>query len=315
MISVIIPVYNSEQYLTKCLESIVRQTYKDFECIIVDDGSTDLSLSICLDFENRDSRFRVFQKENGGVSSARNYGIQHSRSEFIYMADSDDELYDDALGYLASKMTSQIDLVFAGFTMTNIDGKQVYTTVQGHDFLVNAKEAMDIVACPSKYYKTLGMPWLNLFRKSVIEKGCLKFDERYSIAEDRLFLVSYISNCSNCIRFTTKPIYKYYLRPSGIMNTRYQVFQERTLKILDLYIEILKVVNSYAKSKKMVFQTKLTIYTKYQELCLYVNQFGHSEMCQGLYNKMASCMTPHDLWMLKCRDRLKQLIKYLHSNS
>ncbi len=224
MISVIVPVYNSEQYLTNCLESIVRQTYKDFECIIVDDGSTDNSLIISKHYESIDPRIQVFQKENGGVSSARNYGIRQSKSEFIYMADSDDELFDDALAFLASVMTSQIDLVFAGFEMINIEGKQVYSTNPGQDFIVNAKEAMDIVACPSKYYKTLGMPWLNLFRKSVIEKGCLVFDEKYSIAEDRLFLVSYITNCSNCIRFTTKPIYKYYLRPSGIMNTRYKVF-------------------------------------------------------------------------------------------
>ena len=150
MISVIIPVYNSEQYLTKCLESIVRQTYRDFECIIVD---------------------------NGGISSARNFGIRHSRSEFVYLADSDDELYDDALGFLVSKMTSHIDLVFAGFEMINTERELVYSTKPGQDFIENAKEAMDIVASPSKYYKTLGMPWLNLFRKSVIEKGGLEFDE------------------------------------------------------------------------------------------------------------------------------------------
>ena len=307
MISVIIPVYNSEQYLTKCLESIVRQTYKDFECIIVDDGSTDHSLSICLDFEKRDSRFRVFQKENAGVSSARNYGIRQSRSEFIYMADSDDELFDDALAFLASVMTSQIDLVFAGFEMINTEGKQVYSTNPGQDFIVNAKEAMDIVACPSKYYKTLGMPWLNLFRKSVIEKGGLEFDERYSIAEDRLFLVSYITNCSNCIRFTTKPIYKYYLRPSGIMNTRYSVFQEKTLKTLDLYTEILKVVKSYAKSKKMIFQTKLAVYTMYQELCLYAIQFEHKEMCKPLKDKTISNLTSWDLIVLRGRHTLKTI--------
>lgn len=307
MISVIVPVYNSEQYLTKCLDSIVRQTYKDFECIIVDDGSTDHSLSICLDFEKRDPRFRVFQKENAGVSSARNYGIRHSKSEFIYMADSDDELFDDALAFLASVMTSQIDLVFAGFEMINTEGKQVYSTNPGQDFIVNAKEAMDIVACPSKYYKTLGMPWLNLFRKSVIEKGGLEFDERYSIAEDRLFLVSFITNCTNSIRFTTKPIYKYYQRPDSITNTRFQVYQERTLKTLDLYIDILKLVKSFSKSTKMISQTKLAVYTKYQELCLYSKQFGHTEMCEDLRDKMISSLTSWDLILLRSRYTFKTI--------
>ena len=308
MISVIVPVYNTEQYLTRCLESILLQTYKGFECIIVDDGSTDRSLSICKDYEKRDPRFRVFHKNNGGVSSARNYGLRNAKGGFIYFVDSDDELFDDTLEYLISKMNPEIDLVFGGFESINSDGKVDYTTTGGHDFIVNPKAAMDVVAIPKKYYYTLGMPWLCLYRKCNIDNASLKFDERYSIAEERLFLVSYIARCKNNIRFTTRPIYKYYLRETSVMNSRHKVFQEKSLKTIDLYMEILKEVTAFGKSKSMIFQTKLAIFTTYQDLCNYVKEFNHPELCQVLYNKMTSSLSSYDLFVLGCRERIKKLV-------
>lgn len=311
MISVIVPVYNTEQYLTRCLESILRQTYKGFECIIVDDGSTDHSLSICKDYEKRDPRFRVFHKENGGLSSARNYGLRNAKGDFIYIADSDDELFDDTLEYLISKMKPEIDLVFGGFVFINSDEKVFYTTTGGHDFIANSKVAMDVVAIPKKYYYTLGMTWLCMYRKSIIDKEFLEFDERYSISEDRLFLVSYIARCKNSIRFTTRPIYKYYRRETSLMNSRYKVFQEKTLKTLDLYIEILKEVTAFGKSKSMVFQTKLAVFTTYKDLCNYVKEFNHPELCQVLYDKMISSLSSSDLFLLGCRDRIKKLARLL----
>lgn len=307
MISVIIPVYNSEKFLPRCLESIVRQTYKDFECVVVDDGSTDHSLSICKDYEKRDPRFRVFHKNNGGVSSARNYGLRNAKGDFIYFADADDELFADALEYLQLKMTPVIDLVLGGFLFATYEGEVVYSTREGLDLVVNNKKAMDIVARPSKYYYTLGMPWLCLFRKSNVDNASLSFDERYSIAEDRLFLVSYIARCKNSVRFTTRPIYKYYRRETSVMNSRNRVFQEKTLKTLDLYMEILKEVTAFGKSKLMVFQTKLAIFTTYHNLCNYVKEFNHPELCQELQYKMESSLSFFDLFFLRFRDIAKRV--------
>jgi glycosyltransferase involved in cell wall biosynthesis len=91
-ISIIVPVYNTEKYLRRCLDSIVAQTFKDYECIIVDDGSTDGSAAICDEYEKKDSRFKVLHKENEGVSAARNVGIEYAEGEFITFVDSDDYL-------------------------------------------------------------------------------------------------------------------------------------------------------------------------------------------------------------------------------
>lgn len=92
LISVIIPVYNVEKYLKRCLDSVLKQTYKNTEIILIDDGSQDNSSNICDEYLNKDSRIRVFHKDNGGLSSARNYGIDHSKGQYIMFVDSDDYL-------------------------------------------------------------------------------------------------------------------------------------------------------------------------------------------------------------------------------
>ena len=89
-ITVIIPVYNAESTLRRCLDSILAQTFTDFECLLINDGSKDRSGEICEEYANKDSRVRVFHKENGGVSSARNVGLDNARGEWITFCDSDD---------------------------------------------------------------------------------------------------------------------------------------------------------------------------------------------------------------------------------
>ena len=93
LISIIIPVYNAEKYLNRCLDSVLAQTFTNWECLLIDDGSKDLSGKICDEYVSKDSRFRVFHKENGGVSVARNLGIRESLGEWIYFCDSDDYVY------------------------------------------------------------------------------------------------------------------------------------------------------------------------------------------------------------------------------
>ena len=113
-ISVIVPVYNVERYLCKCLDSILTQTITEWECILVDDGSTDKSGSICDEYAKKDGRFIVMHKENGGVSSARNLGIKGAHGEWISFVDADDELYEESLSTLYSFVSDSVDIVVAG---------------------------------------------------------------------------------------------------------------------------------------------------------------------------------------------------------
>ena len=99
-VSVIVPVYNSEVYLSMCIDSIINQTYKNLEIILIDDGSTDNSLKICNDYEKKDNRIKVFHQENKGVSAARNLGLSLSQGEYITFVDSDDELIENGISLL-----------------------------------------------------------------------------------------------------------------------------------------------------------------------------------------------------------------------
>lgn len=107
LISIIVPIYNVENYLRQCLDSIVAQTYQNFECLLINDGSPDNSADICREYVSKDSRFRYFEKENGGVSSARNLGIEHSKGEYITFIDSDDWVDSDYLEVLYNSLVDE----------------------------------------------------------------------------------------------------------------------------------------------------------------------------------------------------------------
>lgn len=100
LISIVVPIYNVEKYLRQCLDSILNQTYQNFECLLINDGSPDNSADICREYVEKDSRFKYFEKENGGLSDARNYGIRQSKGSYITFVDSDDWLENDALQLL-----------------------------------------------------------------------------------------------------------------------------------------------------------------------------------------------------------------------
>ena len=104
LISIIVPIYNVEKYLRQCLDSIMNQTYQNFECLLINDGSPDNSANICREYVDKDSRFKYFEKENGGVSSARNLGIEYSKGEYITFIDSDDWVDSDYLELLYMKI-------------------------------------------------------------------------------------------------------------------------------------------------------------------------------------------------------------------
>lgn len=122
MISVIVPVYNTEQYLPRCIESILSQSFTDFELLLIDDGSTDGSGKICDAYAEKDNRIRVFHKENGGVSSARNMGLDEAKGEWVYFVDSDDELLHDGLQVLFDNTNKEVDVVLAGFEEVSEEG-------------------------------------------------------------------------------------------------------------------------------------------------------------------------------------------------
>ena len=122
LISIIVPIYNVENYLRHCLESIQNQTYQNFECLLINDGSPDNSADICREYVSKDSRFRYFEKENGGVSSARNLGIERSKGQFITFIDSDDWVDSDYLEVLYNSLVDErADIAISTYKQFNMD--------------------------------------------------------------------------------------------------------------------------------------------------------------------------------------------------
>lgn len=254
-ISVIIPVYNVEKYLQKCLDSVINQTYKNLEIICINDGSPDNSGKILDEYAKKDSRIIVIHQENAGVSAARNRGLEIATGEYIAFVDSDDwlkpECYELALNVLEND--KEVDLVGYNADIinsrndTNQDlqrNKNWFTLPFVGKFELSQKIAI----------RMCGACWIYLFKASIIKNNKLKFSN-YKFSEDFLFIFEYFAFVKN-IYFLDKNLYNYNLAPYSAM-TKYSSTQNPEYA-LDVYIEIFKeACKFYKKAEKIDFFRKI----------------------------------------------------------
>lgn len=190
-ISIIIPVYNAEQYLTECLDSILGQSFSDYEVIMVDDGSTDGSADVCLRYAEADPRFVYIYKENGGVSSARNKGLDMARGEWVSFIDADDWVSED---YLSSfmQLEHKADVTFFGETSVEMDGtiSQKIPEERYCEGRSDVEETIYYLKCGS-LGDVLGWTWDKFLRNSIIKEYDIRFVEEVSFREDELFALEY----------------------------------------------------------------------------------------------------------------------------
>ena len=203
LISVIVPVYNIENYIAQTVQSILAQTYPHLEILLIDDGSVDKSGEICDAFAKQDERVRVIHKTNGGVSRARNEGLRLAKGEWIAFADGDDILHPTMYEKLAAQMQTGADISFCRFRRTYADG----SALDFHEKRLGAlaQTPWDISLIVKDNHFTLkdkffvnniyGSVWRSLFKREWIEKYALRFFEDVSIKEDRLFMLAYLTHC------------------------------------------------------------------------------------------------------------------------
>ena len=185
MISIIVPVYNVEKYLYRCIDSILAQTYTDFELLLIDDGSKDKSGLICDEYAKKDSRIKVFHKENGGVSTARNIGLQYAQGEWLAFIDADDYVHFNFLASFESMISEDLGLIHWGFCYnTNGDIKTI--PISDKDKIMTMDEV-----CRNKIFH--GYVWSYLFRRDIIKENKILFDTHLKYAEDWLFILTYYS--------------------------------------------------------------------------------------------------------------------------
>ena len=273
LISIIVPIYNVEQYLRQCLDSIIVQTFEDWECILVDDGSQDNSGSICDEYANMDLRFHVIHKKNGGVSSARNIGLKEVKGEWVYFVDSDDTLYSDALSTFTMMIEDSVDAIMAGYTVSQeyydkIILKQiplVYSVKSVSEALIEMYKPTD--------FTYQGYLWCKLFKKTIITDHSLIFNESIYFNEDRLFIVEYLCKCENRIAYTTKPVYGYVNRSSGAMSSLQMSYNPKYVTDFVAYCMMYDFISTHIKDIQLISYAKEGIYHSYQQNMRFMEKF------------------------------------------
>lgn len=189
-ISVIVPIYKAENYLYRCIDSILAQTYTNFELILIDDGSPDHSGTICDEYAMKDDRIRVFHKPNGGVSSARNLGIDCAKGEWITFVDSDDCLFFSSLNEFVIMCEDDPSSIYIQQAQIIRDGK---SDLHPYPFRTKIFKLKNLYATEEQNYIFMfGTPWAKFFNLDIIRRHKICFDEKLSLREDYCFYLSYL---------------------------------------------------------------------------------------------------------------------------
>lgn len=211
-VSIIVPVYNRESSIHLCLESINTMEYKDFEVIIIDDGSTDNSSKICKEYCNNHLNFHYIRQENNGVSNARNHGINVAQGEWITFVDSDDAVTPEHLNIIGIEEKNNMDWIIESFQLSRILNEEIHLLSISKDVYKTRLETKK----PVEYYFTKllksGTPmfsiWGKFFKSEICKLHKIKFNESLSLDEDQLFISEYILHIKKLVHY---PLVKTYI--------------------------------------------------------------------------------------------------------
>lgn len=251
LVSIIIPVYNAEQHIAKCLKSILRQTYKNIELIIVNDGSTDNSLEICHNFQKKDNRIKIITIENSGPSKARNIGLKTSAGSYIQFVDADDYVEDTITQRLVASMMDNYQLVICGYNII-FNNKKIVNILEDAEYKLN--EFLDIF-CDLYKKNQFQYLWNKIYSASIIKSYNISFNEETKRGEDALFNIDYLEKCS-VILIINEPLYNYVHYNSLSLTRNYNkslfIDQKRVfLRIINLFVKHSKYINNEEKINKI----------------------------------------------------------------
>lgn len=250
LISIIVPVYNAEYTINRCINSILNQTFYDWELLLIDDGSKDNSKCICDIYAAKDKRIKVFHKENGGVSSARNLGLDNAKGKWITFIDSDDCIYENIFNLIS---LHDEDLLIFNY---DIDYNGI---IQGGESIPHYYNSYPIKTILNKYIyiELLRTPWSKFFKRHLI--NTLRFDTRIAIGEDSLFVLKYFQRCKSFFLFEQK--YYIWSENYSSLKYKYKLSVEQAVYIVTCLYSEYKTLNIRC------IQLEKFIYEFYYSLC------------------------------------------------
>lgn len=255
-ISIIIPVYNVEKYLAKCIESVINQTYHNLEILLIDDGSTDRSGMICEEYQKKDKRVKTFHKKNAGVSSARNIGIKNANGKYLIFVDSDDHLEQNMIETLYNNLiNNNVDISICEYYIEYEDGK-IEKRHNKEDGLILDKEEFYKYILKDEYFG--GYLYNKLIKRELIynEKNVILFDENIHICEDLVYICQVAQNMDKAY-YTTIPYYYYMQRQNSALKNIYSKKQLSNFyaykKIFEIYDETSISIDNNFKIKFLKF--------------------------------------------------------------
>ena len=252
LISIIVPVYNAEKYLMKCLHSIMRQTYEYLEILLIDDGSSDTSGTICDECAVKDKRVKVIHTKNHGVSHARNVGIEKSKGDLIIFIDSDDYIDINMIETLKTNLdTANADISMCNIIRVDKSGKQLDNYIDGKKPKIIIMDEKEYIESIQDYKMYFTYATNKLIKKSIINN--LRFNEKIHYSEDGLFFLELANRIKKAVYIGPVKLYYYVSSDSSVNKNR---FNDRYLTILVAYKEIEKYFEQFNEKCKCYFANR-----------------------------------------------------------
>lgn len=301
-ISIIVPVYKSEKYLNNCIDSILNQSYKNLEIVLVNDGSPDNSGKICDDYAKNDSRIKVIHKSNEGVSSARNNGIETATGEYIIFFDSDDFVPENSVKDLYEEcVKNEADMAMCSFSKIK-NGTKIsknYDEIQ----ILNREEALKNFLKEEFFNCAL---WNKIFKRELIQEQ--RFDINLSIAEDFEFIYHLLKKVNKVAVNMTKNVYYYEVRQASIMQGCFNEKFKKESNLCKIVLEEIKkeypslekyAIRRYQRALISCLSKCLKETGKIDEVKYMIEDLKKYPLEVKGYNKIRAYMLFYCKWMLK----------------
>lgn len=235
--SIIVPIYNSAHSLEKCIQSILNQTFSDFELLLINDGSTDATQEICNEYASQDPRIKVFHKENGGVSSARNLGLNFASGYWVTFCDADDWVDKDWL--LNFGADNKFDIICQGMK----GDYSLWKAIKREDSTCGVDYVGEVPTLLALLYRDMSLGYVvtKCFKNDILQGNLIRFDERFNCHEDEEFILRYLLYCN--YGYSNKQVGYYYLCP---------IFDEKYIlktNVLELYSSMYTCVKTIYKGE------------------------------------------------------------------